>query len=132
MGDNELALRRYEQALAVDPYHPMSNIELAESLAAHGRYAEAACRYLCAARLGPYGTAVAYNMAGECFRKAGEQALAEDCFMQTLRVDPYAVSAARGWRDTATALADVAREYADQLHEWGTQRRAAKTPVGVA
>jgi tetratricopeptide (TPR) repeat protein len=123
LGDAALAHRRLGEALALDPYHPMSNMEFAESLSRQERYAEAAGYYLRAARLGPYGTAMAYHMAGECLRRAGDTALAEDCFVQALRVDPHAVSAARGWRRTASAaMADLATEYTDGLQEWGSSR----------
>lgn len=125
--DPELAHKRLKEALALDPYHPLSTIELAESLAQQGKYADAAAYYQRAARLGPYGTALAYNMAGECLRKAGDDALAEDCYLQALRVDPYAVSAARGWQKTAgPALAQLAGEYAAGLQAWGESRRKAK------
>jgi Tfp pilus assembly protein PilF len=127
LGDPALAHQRLTEGLALDPYHPLSTIELAESLAQQGKYAEAATYYQRAARLGPYGTALAYNMAGECLRKAGEDALAEDCFVQALRIDPHAVSAARGWQRTAgPALAQLAGEYADGLTAWGESRRKAK------
>ena len=125
LGNADLSHRRLEEALAIDPYHPMSNIELAESLGRQERYADAAVYYLRAARLGPYGTALAYHMAGDCLRRTGNDVLAEDSFLQALRVDPYAVSAARGWRRTATpAMATLATEYADGLDEWGALRGA--------
>ena len=126
LGDPQLAHKRLAEGLALDPYHPLSTVELAESLAKQGKHAEAATYYQRAARLGPYGTALAYNMAGECLRKAGDDSLAEDCFVQALRIDPYAVSAARGWQTTAgPALARLAGEYADGLGAWGASRRKA-------
>jgi tetratricopeptide (TPR) repeat protein len=134
----EVALghRRTEEFLAVDPYDPKSHIELAESLLKQSRFREAGESYLRAARLGPLGTAIGYAMAGECFERAGEPVPAEDCFVQALRVDPYAVSAARGWKRTATsaahgALAGLAAEYADRLEEWGAAR-SATAPVTAA
>jgi tetratricopeptide (TPR) repeat protein len=128
MDDLALGHRRTEEFLALDPYDPKSNIELAESLLRQDRHREAGDAYLRAARLGPLGTAIAYSMAGECFDRAGERTLAEDCFVQALRVDPYSISAARGWRRVGSAD-PLAQQYADQLEAWG----AARThPPGVS
>ncbi len=60
-------------------------------------------------------------MAGECFERAGEPVLAEDCFVQSLRIDPYAISAARGWRRVAVGDG-LAAGYADDLEAWGAAR----------
>lgn len=126
LGQTQLGHARTEEFLALDPYDPKSHIELAESLSKQERYAEAAASYLRAARLGPLGTALAYNMAGEAFDRAGQPALAEDCFAQALRFDPHAVSAARGWRRVAASgMSGLATEYADQLEAWGAARSAA-------
>jgi|GEM_PF-2823552 len=121
LGDIALAHRRTEEFLALDPYDPKSHIELAESLLKQDRHREAGESYLRAARLGPLGTAIAYSMAGECFDRAGDTALAEDSFLQALRIDPYSISAARGWRRVSSS--DLARRYADQLESWGASRR---------
>lgn len=122
LGEPELAHRRTEEFLALDPYDPKSHIEMAESLAKQDRFHDAGDSYLRAARLGPLGTAIAYSMAGECYTRAGEPALAEDCFVQALRIDPYAISAARGWHRVAGGDA-LAAEYATALEEWGKRRR---------
>jgi tetratricopeptide (TPR) repeat protein len=124
VGDVALAHARTEEFLALDPYDPKSHIELAECLAKQGRFAEAGDSYLRAARLGPLGTAIAAAMAGASHERAGNAVVAEDCFVQSLRVDPYAVSAARGWRRVATdGLSDLAAEYAGQLEDWGAERQ---------
>jgi hypothetical protein len=47
--------------------------------------------------------------------------------VQALRIDPYAVSAARGWRKVATEIPELATEYADGLETWGAARQAART-----
>jgi len=122
LGDIALGQRRTEEFLALDPYDPKSHIEYGESLLREERHLEAAEAYLTAARLGPLGTAIAYAMAGECFERAGEPVLAEDCFVQSLRVDPYAISAARGWRRVATDDG-LAAGYAGDLEAWGAARR---------
>ena len=130
MGDVALGHRRTEEFLALDPYDPKSNIEMAESLLRQDRHREAGDFYLRAARLGPLGTAIAYSMAGECYDRAADCTLAADCFLQSLRVDPYAVSAARGWRRVA-AGDPLAHQYADQLEAWGAARTpAAAGPAG--
>jgi tetratricopeptide (TPR) repeat protein len=121
LGDVALGVRRTEEFLALDPYDPKSHIEMAEALARQGSYRDAGDSYLRAARLGPLGTAIAYSMAGECFDRAGDSTLARDCFVQALRVDPYSISGARGWRRVADGDT-LAREYADTLEEWGTAR----------
>ena len=123
LGQQELGHRRTEEYLALDPYDPKSHRELADSLAKQGRHLEAADEYLRSARLGPMGTAMGYAFAGQCHELLGEHALAEDCFVQALRIDPYAVTAARGWREVATdGTTTVAAEYALQLEEWGAAR----------
>ena len=127
LGDVALGHARTEEFLALDPYDPKSHIELAESLVKQERSAEAGESYLRTARLGPLGTAIGYAMAGECFDRAGRSVLAEDCFMQALRIDPHAVSAARGWRRVAgDGLGGLAHEYADQLEQWGAARQARR------
>lgn len=123
-GDVALGVRRTEEFLALDPYDPKSHIELAERLLQQDRHREAGDSYLRAARLGPLGTAIAYSMAGECFDRAGDRALAEDCFVQALRVAPYSISAARGWRRVAVPQNALARQYADQLESWGAAKSA--------
>jgi tetratricopeptide (TPR) repeat protein len=125
LGDVALGHRRTQEFLALDPYDPKSHIELAESLTKQECFGEAALSYLRAARLGPLGTAISYAMAAECFDRAGERTLAEDCFVQALRVDPYAISAARGWRRVA-AGDDLAASYAGELEAWGARRLAAR------
>jgi tetratricopeptide (TPR) repeat protein len=121
--DVALGHARTEEFLALDPYDPKSHIELAESLNRQERFAEAGESYLRAARLAPLGTALAYAMAGGSFERAGAAVVAEDCFVQALRVDPYAVSAARGWpRVASNGMGALAREYAEQLEEWGAAR----------
>jgi tetratricopeptide (TPR) repeat protein len=122
LGDVALGHQRTLEFLALDPYDPKSHIELAQSLVRQELYAEAGDAYLRAARLGPVSTAIAFGMAGECLARAGQAALAEDCFIQALRIDPYAISAARGWRRVAPGEALAAR-FAGDLEEWGAARR---------
>ena len=128
MREPQLGLDRTREFLALDPYDPKSHIELAEALSKQERFAEAAESYLRAARLGPLGTAIAYAMAGTCFSKAGgtgDTVAAEDCFVQSLRVDPYAISAARGWRSVA-GESPLALEYVEQLEQWGATMKERK------
>ncbi|MDQ3823154.1 MAG: hypothetical protein M3321_07930, partial [Actinomycetota bacterium] len=108
-------------------------IEMGESLMKQERFAEAGASYLRAARLGPLGTAIGYAMAGEQFERAGEPTVAQDCYVQALRIDAYAISAARGWRRVAAPgpMADVASEYAGELEAWGAER-SSRTAVEVA
>ncbi|WP_018350035.1 tetratricopeptide repeat protein [Longispora albida] len=117
LGEIDLGHARTLEFLAIDPYDPKSHIELAESYTRQGKFAEAAEAYLTTARLGPLGTAIAYAMAGECYERAGQQAIAEDCFIQALRHDPYAISAARGWRRNGDDFG-----YTAALEEWGASR----------
>jgi tetratricopeptide (TPR) repeat protein len=131
MRDVALGVRRTEEFLALDPYDPKSHIEMAEALLKQDRVREAGDSYLRAARLGPIGTAIAYSMAGECFDRAGERALAQDCFVQAIRVDPYSISAARGWRRVASG-SELAREYAERLESWGAERRTPRASPGVS
>ncbi|TCO54314.1 tetratricopeptide repeat protein [Actinocrispum wychmicini] len=126
-GENDLGHRRVLEVLQIDPYEPKTHMELAETLLLQGNPLEAGNSYLRTARLGPIGTARGYALAGECFERAGLPVLAEDCFVQALRVDPHAVSAARGWRRVATGIPELAAEYADGLEQWGAARQAART-----
>jgi tetratricopeptide (TPR) repeat protein len=132
LGDVPLGHRYTEEFLSIDPYDPKSHLELAQSLTKQGRYREAGESYLRAARLGPLGTAIGYAMAGECFERAGDPVAAEDCFVQALRVDPYAISAARGWTRTGTSagMGELAADYAGRLEEWGAARSAEKAGAG--
>ena len=124
LGDVPLGHARTEEFLAIDPYDPKSHIEMGESLMKQERFGEAGASYLRAARLGPLGTAIGYAMAGEQYERAGEPVLAEDCYVQALRVDAYAISAARGWHRVAGdgPLKEVASEYAVELEAWGAER----------
>ncbi len=133
-GHHDLAHARTEEVVAIDPYEPKSHIERAESLARRGEHRAAADSYLRAARLGPHSTATSYALAGECFDRAGLPGPAEDCFVQSLRVDPYAVTAARGWARVARDAdsATLAAEYRDGLEAWAAERRAARARTAPA
>ncbi|HEU5474276.1 MAG TPA: hypothetical protein VFV67_26815 [Actinophytocola sp.] len=126
-GEADRGHRLVLEVLAIDPYEPKTHLELAETLMRQGNELESGNSYLRVARLGPIGTARGYALAGERFERAGRPLLAEDCYVQALRVDPYAVSAARGWRRVATGMAEPAMEYAAELEAWGAARRAART-----
>ncbi|MFJ8435917.1 hypothetical protein ACIQ9P_31915 [Kitasatospora sp. NPDC094019] len=155
-GEDERGDLLVAEALALDPYEPKTHIEVAEGLLRRERPREAADSFLRTARLGPVSTAFGYASAAECFRRAGQPVLAEDCYLQALRLDPYAISAARGWaaltavvttgddaagggddgaagdaagtaaRNAAGGMAELARGYLADLESWGTARRAAR------
>jgi hypothetical protein len=116
LGDPGLAQQRLEAALAVDPYDPVSQLRVGCGLTRLGRFDAAAVAFLRAARLGPPATALAYRLAADCQRRTGEPAVAEDGYLQALRIDPLAGPAVHGWLRTASAdLAPVARGYAEDL-----------------
>lgn len=128
-GDDELGHSRVAEVLTIDPYEPKTHIEVAESLLKRGRPADAANSFLRTARLGPVSTALGYASAADCFARAGKPILAEDCYVQALRLDPYAISAARGWAGAAAVggMAHLAGEYVTGLEEWGAAKRAERT-----
>ncbi|MER7753800.1 hypothetical protein [Kitasatospora sp. NPDC097643] len=127
-GEDERGDLLVAEALALDPYEPKTHIEVAEGLLRRERPREAADSYLRTARLGPVSTAFGYTAAAECFRRAGQPVLAEDCYLQALRLDPYAISAARGWAavGAANGMAELAATYLADLEAWGAARRAAR------
>ncbi|GLZ38922.1 hypothetical protein [Actinokineospora sp. NBRC 105648] len=122
-GEDERGHRLVLEVLEIDPYEPKTHMELAESLLRQGKPREAGESYLRTARLGPIGTARGYALAGECFDQAGLPVLAADCFVQALRIDPYAVSAARGWHRVSGD--ELAAEYVSGLEAWGAARGKA-------
>lgn len=130
-GDIELGRRRVEEVLALDPYEPKTHMEVAETilLADDPDTYAAAESYLRTARLGPIATAHGYAFAADCFERAGHPVLAEDCYLQALRVDPYAITAARGWRRVggACGMGDLAEEYAAGLEAWGAARQTPRS-----
>jgi tetratricopeptide (TPR) repeat protein len=125
LGEAERGHRLVREVLEIDPYEPKTHLELAETLMRQGNHLESGNSFLRTARLGPIGTARGYALAGERFEHAGQPLLAEDCYVQALRVDPYAISAARGWRRVATGMSELATEYADALESWGAARLPA-------
>ncbi|KQV12017.1 MULTISPECIES: hypothetical protein [unclassified Kitasatospora] len=128
-GENERAHLLVAEALALDPYEPKTHIEVAEGLLKDDNPEAAAHSYLRTARLGPVSTAFGYAAAGDCFARAGQPLLAEDCYLQALRIDPYAISAARGWATVgpANGMGELAAQYLADLEAWGAARRAART-----
>ncbi|WP_344444524.1 hypothetical protein [Kitasatospora nipponensis] len=127
-GEDEAGHRLVTEALAIDPYEPKTHIEVAESLLKRDRPGEAAASYLRTARLGPVSTALGYAAAADCFARAGQPVLAEDCYLQALRLDPHAISVARGWAALGAggAMGELAEGYLADLEAWGAARRAAR------
>ncbi len=127
-GEHDRGHRLVAQVLALDPYEPKSHIEMAQAALMRGEPAEAANSFLRTARLGPVSTALGYASAADCFAKVGQPILAEDCYFQALCIDPYAISAARGWAAAWPAgdMAGLAGEYLADLEEWGARRLAER------
>ncbi len=127
-GEAEAGHRLVAEVLAVDPYEPKSHIEVAQGLLMRQQPRQAADSFLRTARLGPVSTTEGYAGAAETLAAAGEPVLAEDCYLQVLRLDPYAISAARGWAAVAAedGMAELAREYLSELEAWGAARMAAR------
>ncbi len=127
-GDDERGHSLVAEVLALDPYEPKSHIEQAQVALKRGDYQQAADSFLRTARLGPVSTALGYASAADCFAKAGQPTLAEDCYFQVLRIDPYAISAARGWAQAGPAggMAVLAKDYLADLEAWGASKRAER------
>lgn len=128
-GEHERGHRLVAEVLALDPYEPKSHIEMAQAALMRGETAQAADSFLRTARLGPVSTALGYASAADCFARVGLPILAEDCYFQALRIDPYAISAARGWAAAwpSGGMAALADEYLADLEKWGARRLAERT-----
>ncbi|HXP20399.1 MAG TPA: hypothetical protein VN840_12215 [Streptosporangiaceae bacterium] len=120
--------RLVDEVLSIDPYEPKSHIEMAQSLLMRDEPRQAADSFLRTARLGPVSTALGYASAADCFARAGQPVLAEDCYLQALRLDPHAISAARGWAAVGpqASMGALAGEYLAGLEAWGAARLAAR------
>lgn len=127
-GEYERGHALVDEVLAIDPYEPKSHIEKAQSLLMRDKPRQAADSFLRTARLGPVSTALGYASAADCLEKAGLPVLAEDCYLQALRLDPHAISAARGWAAVGpkATMGQLAAEYLSGLEAWGVARRAAR------
>lgn len=137
-GEDERGHEYVAEVLAIDPYEPKSHIEMAQAAVMREEPGPAADSFLRTARLGPVSTALGYASAADCFAKAGQPLLAEDCYLQALRIDPFAISAARGWAavagtaDSAGAvgyaggMAELAHQYVADLEAWGASRLAKR------
>ncbi len=127
-GEREQGHALVDEVLAIDPYEPKSHVEKAQSLLMQDRPGPAADSFLRTARLGPVSTSLGYASAADCLARAGRPVLAEDCYLQALRLDPHAISAARGWAAVGprAAMGRLAGEYLAELEAWGAARRAAR------
>jgi tetratricopeptide (TPR) repeat protein len=127
-GEHDRGHRLVAEVLAIDPYEPKTHIEVAQSLLMRDLPGQAADSFLRTARLGPVSTALGYAAAADAFAADGQGLLAEDCYLQALRLDPYAISAARGWASVADAggMAGLAVGYLAGLEAWGAARLAAR------
>lgn len=92
LGDRELALKRARQVVKLDAFDSKTWVELGQVRMARREWALAADAYVNAAMLGPPASAIGRHMAGICFRRCGQDALAAFFFKDALEIDPLGIS----------------------------------------
>ena len=111
-GDTALALERSEALVALAPLDARARLHLGELRLEQGDIAGAIDSYRWATRLAPPGEEIAWFMLGQCYESNGERDTAFDAYMQAMRLDSGAVSAAQRIDALAHTLARP------QLTQW--------------
>jgi tetratricopeptide (TPR) repeat protein len=92
LGDKDEALSRSLKVTEVDPCDSKAWVELGEIRYFRQEWKEASEAYSTAAMLGPPASAIGRYMAGQCFRKLGQDMLAAFFLKDTLECDPLGIS----------------------------------------
>lgn len=95
LGDEDLALERARELVAIDPLDPKVHLQLGERLLRRGDVAAAAATYADAAHLGAPYTPLAWHAAGRCLEELDRLDDACEAYVLALRADPGGVSAAQ-------------------------------------
>ncbi len=83
------------ELVRLTPLDSKALIELGEVLCQKNEMEEALAVYMEAAQCGPPGEAIAWFMAGQCAQITGDPLLAQHCFLEALRCDPWGISSYR-------------------------------------
>jgi Fe-S cluster biosynthesis and repair protein YggX/DNA-binding SARP family transcriptional activator len=128
-------IAQFENMCQADPENEMAHFSLAGAYAQAGRFAEAAGSYLRCAAIAP-GMSKAYQLAGECYLKAGDRASAAEALEKG-----YVVATERGDLMPQRAIADMLRQLGRLVPEpaprqsavvgLGTPRQAEDLPPGT-
>jgi cytochrome c-type biogenesis protein CcmH/NrfG len=92
LGDKDQALSRSLEVIEVDPCDSKAWVELGEIHYLRQEWKEASEAYSTAAMLGPPSSAIGRYMAGQCFKKLGQDMLAAFFLKDTLESDPLGIS----------------------------------------
>ena len=104
-GDADLALQRAEALVALVPLDARARLHLGELRLEQGDTLGAMHAYRWATRLAPPGEEIAWFMLGQCHELNGERDAAFDAYVQAMRLDPGAVTAAERIDALARSLA---------------------------
>ena len=106
-GDLPTAEAYARQCVLLCPQDSTHLMELGEILLQQQRLQEAAELYQQATHYGPRGIAIAWYMLGTCFQSMGDHSQAVDAYRQSLKFDPFGISAAEGMLDVAQLTNDT-------------------------
>jgi tetratricopeptide (TPR) repeat protein len=111
-----LAEERARKLVQREPLYSRHHLRLGEILLKQDKVEEARYIYYSAARLGPPETPVSWFMAGQCHERLGQLDLACDCYISSIQMDEFSISAVERLNKLAPRLDDLA------LQNWSHMR----------
>ncbi|MFD5065787.1 tetratricopeptide repeat protein [Streptomyces sp. NPDC058394] len=130
--DLELALERALNHRDQDPFDARVWVNCGEVYLEMGNPENALEAYLEAARLAPPGGALINFMVGHCHEVLGDSDLALDRYLASLRIDPLAISSARGAMRVSEKLGSRLLRWAQMQVESLEKVGSASPPEGSA